>query len=62
MTEELENPSVNLSRAIMIAIPIVMACYVFVNIAYLTVLSPDEMVTSSAVAVVFPDSLLQLMS
>ena len=36
----------------MIGIPLVTVCYVLVNIAYLTVLSPAEILTSSAVAVV----------
>ena len=36
----------------MIGIPLVTVCYVLVNIAYLTVLSPTEILTSSAVAVV----------
>ncbi len=52
MTEELRNPYVNLPRAIMIGIPLVMACYVSLNVAYLTVLSFDEIVKSEAVAVV----------
>ncbi len=52
ITEEIENPSVNLPRAIMIGMPLVTICYVSVNIAYLTVLSPEEMISSPAVAVV----------
>ena len=42
----------DLPRSIMIGIPLVTVCYVLVNIAYLTVLSPAEILTSSAVAVV----------
>ena len=38
--------------SIMIGIPLVTVYYVLVNIAYLTVLSPEEILTSSAVAVV----------
>jgi len=53
ITEELQDPSKNLPRAIMIGIPLVTFCYVAVNIAYLTVLSPEEMIASSAVAVVY---------
>ncbi len=52
ITEEIENPSVNIPRAIMIGMPLVTICYVSVNVAYLTVLSPEEMISSSAVAVV----------
>lgn len=42
----------NLPRAIMIGIPLTTACYVMVNVAYLAVLSPAEMMASEAVAVV----------
>ena len=42
----------DLPWSIMIGIPLVTVCYVLVNIAYLTVLSPAEILTSSAVAVV----------
>ena len=38
--------------SIMIGIPLVTVCYVLVNIAYLAVLSPAEIMASSAVAVV----------
>jgi hypothetical protein len=36
----------------MIGIPLTTACYVMVNVAYLAVLSPTEMMQSEAVAVV----------
>lgn len=52
ITEELKNPYVNLPRAIMIGIPLVAFVYLSANIAYLTVLSPQMMIESSAVAVV----------
>lgn len=42
----------NLPRAIMIGIPLTTCCYVLVNVAYLAVLSPAEMMASEAVAVV----------
>ena len=50
--EELKDPLVNLPRAMLIAIPIVIVFYVLVNVAYLTVLSPEELIRSEAVAVV----------
>ena len=50
--EEIKDPLVNLPRAVLIAIPIVMVLYLCVNIAYLTVLSPEELIASQAVAVV----------
>ena len=42
----------NLPRAILIGLPLTTACYVLVNVAYLAVLSPAEMIASEAVAVV----------
>ncbi|GBM49752.1 b(0,+)-type amino acid transporter 1 [Araneus ventricosus] len=58
VTEELINPSVNLPRSIMIGIPLVTLCFVFTNISYFTVLSPDEVLASEAVAVGFADYVL----
>lgn len=51
VTEELINPYRNLPLAIIYGIPIVTFCYVLVNISYLTVMSPEEILDSSAVAV-----------
>lgn len=59
ITEELKNPYVTLPRAIIIGIPLVIMCYLCVNVAYLTILSPESIVSSAAVAVVF-DTLHQL--
>ncbi|XP_039290058.1 large neutral amino acids transporter small subunit 1 [Nilaparvata lugens] len=53
MTEELKNPYVNLPRAIYISLPLVTLTYVLANVAYLAVLSPDEMIASNAIAVSF---------
>lgn len=43
----------NILRAILIAVPVITALYVFMNLAYMTVLSPSEMISSPAVAVEF---------
>ncbi|CAG0913590.1 unnamed protein product [Notodromas monacha] len=51
MIEEVKDPYVNLPRAIYISMPLVTCLYVLANIAYLAVLSPEEMLASSAIAV-----------
>jgi solute carrier family 7 (L-type amino acid transporter), member 9/15 len=43
----------NIPRSISIAVPIITGLYVFMNLAYMTVLSPAEMVSVPAVAVTF---------
>ena len=52
VTEEIINPKRNLPLSIIIAIPMVTVCYLLVNISYLAVMSPSEMMISDAVAVV----------
>ncbi|KAK2843632.1 hypothetical protein Q7C36_011847 [Tachysurus vachellii] len=56
--EEVKNPEVNLPRALMIAIPMVTILYLLVNISYLAVMTPREMMTSSAVAVTWGNKVL----
>ncbi|KAK0132550.1 b(0,+)-type amino acid transporter 1 [Merluccius polli] len=51
VTEELKRPEVNLPRAVLIAIPMVTVLYLLVNVSYLTVMTPRELMSSSAVAV-----------
>lgn len=58
MTEELRDPYKNLPRAIYISLPLVTAIYVLANIAYLAVLTPQEMIASNAIAVTFGDKAL----
>ncbi|XP_064466533.1 b(0,+)-type amino acid transporter 1-like [Ornithodoros turicata] len=58
ITEELVNPYVNLPRAIIIGIPLVTLCYVFVNLSYMSVMSSTELLASEAVAVRFGDHVL----
>ncbi|CAM4525453.1 hypothetical protein PO909_023899 [Leuciscus waleckii] len=62
ITEELKNPYKNLPLAIMIGIPLVTVCYILVNIAYFTVMTPVELLQSSAVAVTFGDRVLYPLS
>ncbi|XP_055641386.1 large neutral amino acids transporter small subunit 1 [Toxorhynchites rutilus septentrionalis] len=53
MTEELRNPYKNLPRAIYISLPLVTAIYVLANMAYVAVLSPQQILASDAIAVTF---------
>lgn len=62
VTEELVDPHVNLPRAIFISIPLVTFVYVFANIAYITAMSPQELLASNAVAVTFGEKLLGVMA
>ncbi|XP_049575006.1 b(0,+)-type amino acid transporter 1 [Syngnathus scovelli] len=62
ITEELRDPSRNLPLAILIGIPLVIVCYVMVNIAYFTVMTTNELLSSPAVAVTFGDKVLYPMS
>ncbi|XP_033119667.1 b(0,+)-type amino acid transporter 1-like [Anneissia japonica] len=53
VTEELKKPERNLPLSIIIGIPMVTLFYVMTNLSYLTVMSPEELISSSAVAVTF---------
>ncbi|XP_066241737.1 b(0,+)-type amino acid transporter 1-like [Saccopteryx leptura] len=56
--EELKNPQQNLVWALMIAIPLVTGLYILVNISYLLVLSPNEILSSDAMAVTWGNQVL----
>eukprot|EP00064_Thunnus_orientalis_P006677 superscaffoldBa00000708_g6695 len=62
VTEELVDPYRNLPRAIFISIPVVTFVYVSANVAYVTAMSPQELLASNAVAVTFGEKLLGVMS
>ncbi|XKL68048.1 hypothetical protein PGB90_003539 [Kerria lacca] len=61
-TEEIKNPSVNIPKAIFISIPLVTSCYILINISYLTVMTPEEMISSEAVAVTFGKRVLGMVA
>ena len=52
VAEEMKNPIRDLPLSIMMGIPFITACYVIMNISYLTVLTPLQLANSQAVAVV----------
>ncbi|XP_041892082.1 solute carrier family 7 member 13 [Corvus kubaryi] len=55
MAEEMKSPSRNIPLTVMTAVPAVIVFYLLVNISYLTVLTPKEIVSSVAVAVTWAD-------
>ncbi|XP_006880781.1 PREDICTED: B(0,+)-type amino acid transporter 1-like [Elephantulus edwardii] len=59
VTEELRNPQQNLVWALMIAIPLVTGLYILVNISYLLVLSPNEILSSDALAVSWGNQVIE---
>ncbi|GAB0092976.1 b(0,+)-type amino acid transporter 1 [Sergentomyia squamirostris] len=58
VTEEIQNPSKNLPRSIIIGIPLVTLCYALINVSYLAAMSASEMIESEAVAVTFGNRIL----
>ncbi|XP_038126927.1 solute carrier family 7 member 10a isoform X1 [Cyprinodon tularosa] len=62
VTEEVVEPRKNLPLAIYISIPLVTLVYTLTNIAYFTSMTPEELLTSNAVAVTFGEKLLGMFS
>ncbi|XP_032796400.2 b(0,+)-type amino acid transporter 1 isoform X2 [Daphnia magna] len=58
ITEELKDPYRNLPLAIIIAIPLTTICYVLINVSYLTVLTPEQIISSDVVAVDWGNAVL----
>lgn len=58
MTEELKDPFKNLPRAIYISLPVVTVLYISANIAYLAVMTPEQMINSDAIAVTFAERMM----
>lgn len=53
--EELKDPVKNLPRAIAISCTLVTVVYVLANISFYTILSPEEVLGSQAVAVTYAE-------
>ncbi|NWR92410.1 S7A13 protein, partial [Furnarius figulus] len=51
MAEEMKNPSRNIPLTVMTAVPAVIVFYLLVNVSYLTVLTPKEIVSSAILLV-----------
>lgn len=62
ITEELKDPYKNLPKAIYISLPLVTIIYVLANVAYLSVLTPGQMLSSDAIAVTFGNQILGVFS
>ncbi|XP_064598773.1 b(0,+)-type amino acid transporter 1-like [Liolophura sinensis] len=58
LTEELINPNVNLPRAILFSVPLVIVVYLLTNISYFTVLSKEMLLDAPAIAVSWGDHVL----
>ncbi|KAM5157285.1 solute carrier family 7 member 13-like [Mantella aurantiaca] len=58
MAEEIKNPSKNIPRSVIAAMCAVIVFYLLVNISYLTVLTPKELISSAAVSVTWADRVI----
>ncbi|XP_072461092.1 solute carrier family 7 member 13 [Notamacropus eugenii] len=55
---EVKNPAKNIPRCIFTALSLVTILYLLVNISYLTVLTPEEIIASDAVAMTWADRVI----
>ncbi|XP_055955640.1 b(0,+)-type amino acid transporter 1 isoform X2 [Patella vulgata] len=62
ITEEIKNPNRNLPLAILFGIPLTTMCYILVNVGYFAVMSKEELVLSDAVAMIWGEKVLGVMS
>lgn len=58
ITEEIKSPEKNITKSILIAVPLVTALYVFMNVSYMTVLEKNEMINAAAVGIAFAEKAL----
>ncbi|XP_058047231.1 cystine/glutamate transporter-like isoform X2 [Ahaetulla prasina] len=62
VTEEIVNPKKNIPRAVIVSLIVVTVCYVLTNVSYYAVLTPQEILSSDAVAVSFTDKVFKNIS
>ncbi|XP_070612426.1 cystine/glutamate transporter-like [Erythrolamprus reginae] len=62
VTEEIVNPKKNIPRAVIVSLIVVTICYILTNVSYYAVLTPQEILSSDAVAVSFTDKVFKNIS
>uniref|UniRef100_A0A6I8PJI6 Solute carrier family 7 (anionic amino acid transporter), member 13 n=1 Tax=Xenopus tropicalis TaxID=8364 RepID=A0A6I8PJI6_XENTR len=60
--EEIKNPTKNIPLCTITAVSVVIVFYLLVNISYLTVLTPKEIVSSAAVSVTWADRVIPMVA
>jgi len=58
IVEELKNPEKNLPKSLALAMSIIIGLYLFTNVAYLSAMSPEELMNSTAVGFTFGKEVL----
>ncbi|XP_002941804.3 b(0,+)-type amino acid transporter 1 [Xenopus tropicalis] len=62
IAEEIKNPTKNIPLCTITAVSVVIVFYLLVNISYLTVLTPKEIVSSAAVSVTWADRVIPMVA
>uniref|UniRef100_A0A8C3WKI9 Solute carrier family 7 member 13-like n=1 Tax=Catagonus wagneri TaxID=51154 RepID=A0A8C3WKI9_9CETA len=58
---EIKNPGENIPRSLITVLPMVAVIYLLVNVSYLAVLSPKEIISADAVAITWTDRIIPSM-
>ncbi|XP_075066485.1 cystine/glutamate transporter-like [Mixophyes fleayi] len=62
VTEEMVNPERNIPITVIVSLIVVTICYLLTNVSYYAILTPNEVLTSQAVAMSFADKTLTQVS